>query len=197
MTDFTMQTDADGVATITWDTIGKSMNVMNQQGFLDLDALIDQALADDAVKGIIITSGKDGTFAGGMDLNIIAKMKEAAGDNPAAGLMDGLMQCHAVLRKIERGGMDDKNKGGKPIACAMQGTGLGIGFEIPLSCHRIFVADNPKAEIGLPEIMVGIFPGMGGTHTASPQDGRNGGLTIPSGREVKRPCQSESGRPCR
>ena len=164
MTDFTMKTDADGVATITWDTIGKSMNVMNQQGFADLDALVDQALADVAVKGIIITSGKAGSFAGGMDLNIIAKMKESAGDNPALGLMEGLMASHAVLRKIERAGMDPKtNKGGKPIACAMQGTGLGIGFEIPLSCHRIFVADNPKAKIGLPEIMVGIFPGMGGT----------------------------------
>ena len=164
MTDFTMKTDADGVATITWDTVGKSMNVMNQQGFMDLDALIDQALADDAVKGVIITSGKDGSFAGGMDLNIIAKMKESAGDNPAKGLMEGLMASHAILRKIERAGMDPKtNKGGKPIACAMQGTGLGIGFEIPLSCHRIFVADNPKAKIGLPEIMVGIFPGMGGT----------------------------------
>lgn len=164
MTDFTLQTDADGVATITWDTVGKSMNVMNQQGFADLDGLIDQALADDAVKGVIITSGKEGSFAGGMDLNIIAKMKESAGDNPAQGLMDGLMASHTILRKIERAGMDAKtNKGGKPIACAMQGTGLGIGFEIPLSCHRIFVADNPKAKIGLPEIMVGIFPGMGGT----------------------------------
>ncbi|AKS46815.1 3-hydroxyacyl-CoA dehydrogenase / enoyl-CoA hydratase / 3-hydroxybutyryl-CoA epimerase [Octadecabacter temperatus] len=164
MTDFTMKTDADGVATITWDTVGKSMNVMNQQGFMDLDALIDQVLADDAVKGVIITSGKEGSFAGGMDLNIIAKMKESAGDNPAKGLMEGLMASHAILRKIERAGMDPKtNKGGKPIACAMQGTGLGIGFEIPLSCHRIFVADNPKAKIGLPEIMVGIFPGMGGT----------------------------------
>ncbi|MCP5036390.1 MAG: 3-hydroxyacyl-CoA dehydrogenase, partial [Rhodobacteraceae bacterium] len=61
-------------------------------------------------------------------------------------------------------GMDPKtNKGGKPIACAMQGTGMGIGFEIPLACHRIFAADNPKAKIGLPEIMVGIFPGAGGT----------------------------------
>ncbi|PTX57123.1 3-hydroxyacyl-CoA dehydrogenase/enoyl-CoA hydratase/3-hydroxybutyryl-CoA epimerase [Litoreibacter ponti] len=163
MTDFTMRTDADGVATITWDTQGKSMNVMNQQGFVDLDALIDQALADDAVKGVIITSGKEGSFAGGMDLNVIAKMKEAAGDNPAKGLMDGLMATHAILRKIERGGMDDKNKGGKPIACCLPGTALGIGFEIPLACHRIFAADNPKAKIGLPEIMVGIFPGMGGT----------------------------------
>jgi 3-hydroxyacyl-CoA dehydrogenase/enoyl-CoA hydratase/3-hydroxybutyryl-CoA epimerase len=164
MTDFTMKTDADGVATITWDTVGKSMNVMNQQGFVDLDALIDQALADDAIKGVILTSGKEGSFAGGMDLNIIAKMKESAGDNPALGLMNGLMETHTMLRKIERAGMDPKtNKGGKPIACAMQGTGLGIGFEIPLACHRIFVADNPKAKLGLPEIMVGIFPGMGGT----------------------------------
>ncbi|MFT6683909.1 MAG: 3-hydroxyacyl-CoA dehydrogenase/enoyl-CoA hydratase/3-hydroxybutyryl-CoA epimerase, partial [Loktanella salsilacus] len=76
MTDFTMNTDADGVAVITWDTIGKSMNVMSQQGFADLDALVDQALADEAVKGIVITSGKEGSFAGGMDLNIIAKMRD-------------------------------------------------------------------------------------------------------------------------
>ena len=44
MTDFTMKTDSDGVAIITWDTVGKSMNVMNGQGFLDLEALIDKAL---------------------------------------------------------------------------------------------------------------------------------------------------------
>lgn len=163
MTDFKMEKGADGVAIITWDTVGKSMNVMNQQGFYDLEACIDDALADGAVKGIILTSGKDGSFAGGMDLNIIAKMKEMAGDEPAKGLMDGLMQMHGILRKIERGGMDDKNKGGKPIACCLPGTALGIGLEIPLSCHRIFAADNPQAKIGLPEIMVGIFPGMGGT----------------------------------
>ncbi|MEM8773759.1 MAG: 3-hydroxyacyl-CoA dehydrogenase NAD-binding domain-containing protein [Pseudomonadota bacterium] len=163
MTDFKMEKGADGVAIITWDTVGKSMNVMNQQGFYDLEALIDDALADDAVKGIILSSGKKGSFAGGMDLNIIAKMKQLAGDNPAQGLMDGIMRMHGILRKIERAGMDDKNNGGKPIACCLPGTALGIGFEIPLCCHRIFAADNPKAKIGLPEIMVGIFPGMGGT----------------------------------
>ena len=164
MTDFTLKTDADGVAIITWDTVGKSMNVMNQQGFTDLDALIDQALADEGVKGVIITSGKPDSFAGGMDLNIIAKMKDSAGDDPARGLFEGVMAMHGVLRKIERAGMDPKtNKGGKPIAAALPGTALGIGLEIPLACHRIFAADNPKAKIGLPEIMVGIFPGAGGT----------------------------------
>ena len=163
MTDFTMEKGADGVAVITWDTVGKSMNVMSQQGFLDLEALIDDALADDAVKGVVLTSGKDGSFAGGMDLNVIAKMRDDAGDDPAKGLFEGVMGMHAILRKIERGGMDDKNKGGKPIAAALPGTALGIGLEIPLACHRIFAADNPKAKIGLPEILVGIFPGAGGT----------------------------------
>ncbi|MFZ3580847.1 3-hydroxyacyl-CoA dehydrogenase NAD-binding domain-containing protein [Loktanella sp. DJP18] len=163
MTDFTMKTDTDGVAVITWDTVGKSMNVMSQQGFADLDALVGQALGDDAVKGIVITSGKDGSFAGGMDLNIIARMRDDS-DDPAQGIFDGVMQMHGVLRRIEHAGMDPKTlKGGKPIAAALPGTALGIGLEIPLACHRIFAADNPKAKIGLPEIMVGIFPGAGGT----------------------------------
>jgi len=163
MTDFTYEVDADGVAVITWDVQGKSMNVMSREGLAQLDGFVDDALADDAVKGVVITSGKD-SFAGGMDLNIIAKMREEAGDEPAKGLFEGLMSIHAILRKIERAGMDPKTlKGGKPIAAALPGTALGIGLEIPLACHRIFVADNPKAKIGLPEILVGIFPGAGGT----------------------------------
>lgn len=164
MTDFTMTTDADGVATIVWDVKAKSMNVLSLEGWGELDALIDQALADAGIKGVIITSGKPDSFAGGMDLNVIARMKAEAGDNPAKGLMEGLMRSHAILRKIERAGMDPKTlKGGKPIVAALPGTALGIGLELPLSCHRIIAADNPKAKIGLPEIMVGIFPGMGGT----------------------------------
>ncbi len=164
MADFTMEKDAEGIATITWDVPGKSMNVMSIEGLSQLNDAIDDALADDAVKGIVITSGKEGSFAGGMDLNLLAKMKEDAGDDPARGLFEGTMQMHALLRKIERAGMDAKtNKGGKPIAAALPGTAAGIGLELPLATHRIFVANNPKARIGLPEIMVGIFPGAGGT----------------------------------
>lgn len=163
MTDFHYSTDADGVATITWDIPEKSMNVLSMEGLRELDAHIDTALADAAVKGVIITSAK-ADFAGGMDLNVIAKMKEMAGDQPEKGLFEGIMSMHHVLRKIERAGMDPKSlKGGKPIVAALPGTALGIGLEIPLSCHRIIAADNPKAKIGLPEIKVGIFPGAGGT----------------------------------
>lgn len=163
MTDFTMKTDADGIATINWDCPEKSMNVLSIAGGKELENLIDQAHADDAVKGIIITSGKP-DFAGGMDLNVIAQMKESAGDNPAQGLFDGIMGFHAFERKIELAGMDPKtHKGGKPTVAALPGTAMGIGYEIPLSCHYRIAADNPKARIGLPEIKVGIFPGAGGT----------------------------------
>lgn len=163
MTDFTYAVDGDGVATITWNVVAKSMNVMSQEAFRALDGMIDAALADKAVKGVIITSGKK-DFAGGMDLNVIAKLKELGGGDAAKTVFDFVMGTHAILRKIERAGMDPKTlKGGKPIVAALPGTALGIGLEIPLACHRIFAADNPRAKIGLPEIMVGIFPGAGGT----------------------------------
>ena len=163
MNDFTLTKDAEGIATIIWDVADKTMNVMSFEGLEQLDAQIDDALADDAVKGIVITSGKD-SFAGGMDLNLLAKMRADAGDDPAKGLFEGTMRMHHLLRKIERAGMDPKtNKGGKPIATALPGTAAGIGLELPLSTHRIFCANNPKAKIGLPEILVGIFPGAGGT----------------------------------
>ena len=163
MTELHYAVDADGVATITWDVADKSMNVMSFEGLQELEAGIDKALADDAVKGVVITSAK-ADFAGGMDLNVLADMRDSAGDNPAQGLFDGIMSMHTLLRKIELAGMDRKTqKGGKPIVAALPGTAMGIGLEIPLSCHRIFAADNPKAQIGLPEIKVGIFPGAGGT----------------------------------
>jgi len=163
MSDFTRSTTPAGVAILTWDVPGKSMNVMSNAGFAEIEALFDDALADPAVKGIVITSAKK-DFAGGMDLNTIAEMKAAGGDTPAQSIFDGVMAIHRLLRKIERAGMDPKTlKGGKPVVAALPGTAVGIGLELPLACHRIIVADNPGAKIGLPEIKVGIFPGAGGT----------------------------------
>ncbi|MBC2834838.1 3-hydroxyacyl-CoA dehydrogenase NAD-binding domain-containing protein [Paragemmobacter straminiformis] len=159
MPDFTLTTAPDGVATITWDVAGKSMNVLSLAGIAELDGLIDHALSDPAIRGIILTSAKP-DFAGGMDLRVIAQM-QAGG---AQAVFDGVMSMHALLRKIERAGMDPKTlRGGKPIVAALPGTALGIGLELPLACHRIIAADTPRAKIGLPEIKVGIFPGAGGT----------------------------------
>jgi 3-hydroxyacyl-CoA dehydrogenase/enoyl-CoA hydratase/3-hydroxybutyryl-CoA epimerase len=162
MTDFTMRIDDEGVAVITWDVPGRSMNVLTLEGRDALSALVDTALGDSAVKGIVLTSGKE-SFAGGMDLNVLAGLSAGNG-NPAAGIFAFLAEAHGLLRRLERAGMDPKTlKGGKPVAAALTGTALGIGLELPLACHRIFAADRPGAKIGLPEIKVGLFPGGGGT----------------------------------
>ncbi|MCA0905992.1 enoyl-CoA hydratase/isomerase family protein [Ruegeria marisrubri] len=164
MTDFTLTKDADGVAFVTWDAQGKSMNVLTREAFQEVSQLIDQALSDDEIKGIVITSGKEGSFAGGMDLNTLATIRQEAGDEPAQALFDFVMGGHHILRKLELAGMDPKTKkGGKPIACAINGTCAGIGTEIALACHHRVMTSNPKSKIGLPEILLGIFPGGGGT----------------------------------
>lgn len=166
MTIFNYDVDADGVAVISWDLPGANMNVMNGNGMTELNAAFDKALADDAVKGIVLTSGK-ADFAGGMDLNILGEARaqaEASGGNPAEAMFNMVMDMHHLNRKIELAGMDFKTKkGGKPVAWASPGTAAGIGLELALACHHRIVADNPKAKIGLPEILVGIFPGGGGT----------------------------------
>ncbi len=164
MTDFTLSKDADGVAFITWDVPGKSMNVLSREAFTLVGDLIDQALADDEIKGIVITSGKEGSFAGGMDLSTLATIRQEAGDEPAQALFDFVMSGHNILRRLELAGMDPKSKkGGKPVACAINGTCAGIGTEIALACHHRVMTSNAKAKIGLPEILLGIFPGGGGT----------------------------------
>ncbi|NIP76031.1 MAG: 3-hydroxyacyl-CoA dehydrogenase, partial [Xanthomonadales bacterium] len=159
MTDIFRYETADGIATITWDLPDASMNVLNEEGIRQLDAHVDTALADDAVTGVIITSGK-ADFAGGMDLNVIARMKAQAmeaGGNPAETIFGFVMQLHGVLRKIERAGADPKtHKGGKPFVWASPGTAMGIGAEIGLACHHRIAADNARAKIGLPEILVGL-----------------------------------------
>ena len=163
MTDFTLTKETNGIATIIWDCEGKAMNIMTIDALQALNGLIDTVLADDAIKGIIITSAKP-DFAAGMDLNVLGAMTSHAGHTPANALFSAISGIHAMLRKIERAGMDPQtNKGGKPIASVLPGTALGIGYELPLATHRIFAATNPKAKIGLPEIMIGIFPGAGGT----------------------------------
>ena len=163
MTDFTAATDEQGVTVITWDVPNKSMNVLSREAFQHFDKLVAEALADDAVKGIVVTSGKE-TFAGGMDLNVLASIKQASGDDPAPALFEFLMEGHHALRRMERANLDPKtNKGGKPVVCAIPGMCMGIGTEIALACHYRIMADTPKGKIGLPEILLGMFPGMGGT----------------------------------
>lgn len=165
MTNWKTEKDGD-VAIITWDMEGRSMNVMTADVIRELDAEVDKVLADDSLKGAVITSAK-ADMGGGVDLTMLAQIKEQAakeGGNVGEALFGFVWALHSLYRKIEVAGADPKTKkGGKVFAAATPGTALGGVFELLLACHRRFAADNPKAKLGLPETLVGLFPGAGGT----------------------------------
>jgi 3-hydroxyacyl-CoA dehydrogenase/enoyl-CoA hydratase/3-hydroxybutyryl-CoA epimerase len=158
---FTVETDADGIALVTWDMPDRSMNVFTEEAMRELDSIVDRVTGDASIKGAVITSGKD-TFSGGADITMLQKMlsifaQEKAGDPvkatqklfEAAGYMTGL------FRKLETCG--------KPWVSAINGTCMGGAFELSLACHARVAADSDKVKMALPEVKIGIFPGAGGT----------------------------------
>lgn len=146
------EVDGDGIATITWDMPGRSMNVLSDASTAAFSDAIDKAIGDDNVKGVIVTSGKD-SFIAGADLEMILGMTQ--GPKDAQTIMSGVQEMQGLMRRME---VSDK-----PFAAAINGTALGGGFEICLGCNYRVAADNPKAQIGLPEVKVGLLPGGGGT----------------------------------
>ena len=142
--------DSDGIATITWDMPGRSMNVLNEASIGAYAEALGKALKDEKVKGVIVTSGKD-TFIAGADLEMLM----AADTSDAAKLMEQFGQLQKLFRSQETGG--------KPIVAAINGTALGGGFEICLASHYRIAAANPKTKIGQPEVKIGLLPGAGGT----------------------------------
>src|SRR6201992_626549 len=170
---FKIETDADGIALVTWDTPGRSMNVLDETSINELEAIVKQTSADAAVKGVVITSGKEALSAGA-DLSMLEGMSRAYADllkargEEAANQMlcDQSRRFSLAFRAIETSG--------KPWVAAINGLALGGGFELTLACHHRVAAENPKTRLGLPEIKVGLFTGAGGTQRVprivSPQD---------------------------
>ncbi|AUW58000.1 3-hydroxyacyl-CoA dehydrogenase [Sphingobium sp. SCG-1] len=157
MTTIQFDVDADGIATLTIDVPGQSMNVIGPDFITDLSSAIDRIGQEDAIKGAVICSGKASGFMGGMDLkNMESMLVPANGGAPdMAALFDKVFVLNGMFRRLETCG--------KPIACAIEGTCVGGGFELALACHRRIVADDAKVQLGLPEILVGLFPGGGGS----------------------------------
>ncbi|MBS9721781.1 enoyl-CoA hydratase/isomerase family protein [Tianweitania sp. BSSL-BM11] len=158
---FTIETDAEGVAVITWDMPDRSMNVFTEDALRELDAIIDEVTKTEAIKGAVFTSGKE-TFSGGADLTMLkamttefARLQEQDKDKAVAFLYDRAGAMSRIFRKLETSG--------KPWVSAINGTCMGGAFELSLACHGRVAADSDKVKMALPEVKVGIFPGAGGT----------------------------------
>lgn len=158
---FKIETDADGIALVTWDMPEKSMNVITPDVMEELDAIIDQTAAAPAIKGVVITSGKP-SFSGGADLSMIKSMftlqaeeKKKDPAHAAQKLFELVGRLSRLFRKLETCG--------KPWVSAINGTCMGGAFELSLACHGRIASNSKAVKIALPEVKVGIFPGAGGT----------------------------------
>lgn len=144
--------DQDGVCTLTMDLPGKSTNALGAALTTALRDAVERVIADDRVRGAILTSAKP-TFVVGGDLVEMDAQPEAAADLPAAA--ERSRSLADDLRRLELAG--------KPFVAAVGGTAVGGGLEILLACHHRVVADDPAIRLGLPESRLGLMPGGGGT----------------------------------
>ena len=144
----TVQMLSDGIAEFHFDLQDESVNKFNRATIEDFKAAIEAVKANRNVKGLIVTSGKS-TFIVGADITEF-------GDNFAQGetaIVDWLLPVHEIFNSFEDLDL--------PKVAAINGMALGGGFEMCLVCDYRVMSET--AQVGLPEIKLGIFPGFGGT----------------------------------
>ena len=140
----------DGIATITFDEPGSSVNTMCQDWQHDLTEVTEQVLRDkDIIRGIILASNKS-TFFAGADLKATMRLKPE--------------DASAVFREIEQTKKNFRTLEtlGKPVVTCLNGSALGGGWEVALVAHYRVAVDDRKILLGLPEITLGLIPGASG-----------------------------------
>jgi 3-hydroxyacyl-CoA dehydrogenase/enoyl-CoA hydratase/3-hydroxybutyryl-CoA epimerase len=142
--------DDDGVVILTLDDPNQSANTMNAAYGESIKAAVERLEAErDEIAGVVITSAKKTFFAGG-DLNDLKAVTRENGEEFSRWVREN----KAVLRRLETLG--------KPVVAAINGAALGGGLEICLACHHRVALDDPKVQLGFPEVQLGLLPGAGG-----------------------------------
>jgi 3-hydroxyacyl-CoA dehydrogenase / enoyl-CoA hydratase / 3-hydroxybutyryl-CoA epimerase len=145
--------DADGIVVLTLDDPAADVNLLNDAYRESMAAAVDrlEGERDDGtgVTGVVVTSAKH-TFFAGADLRRLSE----AGAEDAARVFAEIEDVKGQLRRLE--------KLGRPVVAAVNGSALGAGLEIALACHHRIALDDPATELGLPEVTLGLLPGVGG-----------------------------------
>lgn len=139
----------DDVAIVWIDQPQRSVPVLDESMLTTLPRLLDELDADDAVTGAVLASAKPGTFLAGADIESFLVFREPA------EVVAKIRQGNALLARIERWR--------KPLVVAVDGACMGGGTELALAARYVLASTNPKTRFGLPEVMLGLLPGLGGT----------------------------------
>lgn len=139
----------DNVAVITLDTPGEKVNKLNEKLIDEFSDVLDELESDDSLEGALIISGKENNFIAGADIEMF-KTRDTAEE-----LSELSWTGHKILLRIENFS--------KPVVAGIHGSCMGGGTELALACHYRVVSDHNSTKIGLPEVKLGLLPGMGGT----------------------------------
>ncbi|MBN8992177.1 MAG: enoyl-CoA hydratase/isomerase family protein [Rhizobiales bacterium] len=155
---FRAERSQNNVLHLVFDMPGRPMNVFSNAAIAEL-AIFSRWLRDSDVKGVVIRSGKPSAFCAGADLAELGAAYDMIMAAPAGTrdrvAFDHFFPLSQALRGIETAG--------KPVAAAIAGLALGGGGELALATHYRVMVDDPKVAFGLPESLVGLLPGGGGT----------------------------------
>ncbi|WP_328459695.1 3-hydroxyacyl-CoA dehydrogenase NAD-binding domain-containing protein [Actinoplanes sp. NBC_00393] len=140
----------DGVVILTLDDPNSGANTMNSDYVRSMGATVSRLEAErDQITGVIITSAKKSWFAGGNLEDLRSVGPDQGGD--AFALSN---EVKGQLRRLE--------KLGRPVVAALNGSALGGGLELALATHHRIALNNPRLEVGLPEVTLGLLPAGGG-----------------------------------
>src|SRR5260370_34399199 len=156
--EFRAERAENGVLHLVFDMPGRPMNVFSNAAIAEL-RIFSEWLHESDVRGVVIRSGKPSAFCAGADLTELGQAYDMIMAAPAETrdrvAFDHFFPLSQALRRIETAG--------KPVAAAIAGLPLGGGGELALASHHRVMVDDPKAAFGLPESLVGLLPGAGGT----------------------------------
>jgi 3-hydroxyacyl-CoA dehydrogenase / enoyl-CoA hydratase / 3-hydroxybutyryl-CoA epimerase len=140
--------DVEGIAWVVFDDPESKVNVLGFDQMQRLDGALDE-LSKRKPKAVVFVSAKPAIFIAGADIKELEKIRDASHGQQLS------REGHRIFAKIEQLGV--------PSVAAIDGACLGGGCELALACQYRVATDNPKTQIGLPEVQLGIIPGWGGT----------------------------------
>lgn len=154
MNNIALEKGGDGIAVATIDMPGRAFNVFSDEMIDDLEALIAALESDPDVAGVVITSGKT-SFMAGADLAMVRGFTSMRFTQEPAAIRATVSRLSYLLRRLEKLTV--------PTVAAINGLALGGGLELALACHYRVAVDADVPCLGVPEILLGLLPGAGGT----------------------------------
>lgn len=159
MDNFTLDIGSDGIAVVTFDVPGKSMNTINHAVQRELGELAHLLGTNDRIVGGVLRSGKPGGFCAGADLRaLVADMDVWRAATSQDDLRAGVAAASDFSRQVRA-----LETCGKPLVAVVHGAVLGGGLELALGCHWRIAVESRSLRLGLPEATLGLMPGAGGT----------------------------------